>query len=149
MGFTSWCRSNRTTGAISRSPIEVPVQGHRLANERTEGGRADLFSFGDVDRAADVAVEARVEETGRVLERRALGEGELHDAPVGFAGADDAVVRPDRGAGSGCLDPLPLLDDVRVRFLDELAHPAEGFPAPAPELGDSLRDECRCRRAPA
>ena len=44
-------------------------------------------------------------------------------------------------------DPLPLLDDVRVCFLDELAHSAEGFPAPVPELGDSFRDELRCRLA--
>src|SRR5258708_37795556 len=36
---------------------------------------------------------------------------------------------------------------VRVCFLDELAHSAEGFPAPVPEFGDSFRDELRCRRA--
>src|SRR2546422_8169317 len=42
---------------------------------------------------------------------------------------------------------LPLLDDVRVCFVDELAHSAEGFPAPVPELGDSFRDELRCRLA--
>src|SRR2546422_4798261 len=42
---------------------------------------------------------------------------------------------------------LPLLDDVRVCFLDELAHSPEGFPAPVPELGDSFRDELRCRLA--
>src|SRR6266853_1439380 len=76
------------------------------------------------------------------LKRRALGEGKLHDILVGFAGADDAVVRPNRRA-----HPLPLLDDVRVRFLDELAHSAEGFPAPVPEFGDSFRDELRCRLA--
>src|SRR5438445_1244961 len=61
---------------------------------------------------------------------------------VGFASADDAVVRPNRSA-----HPLPLLDDVRVCFLDELAHSAEGFPAPVPEFGDSFRDELRCRLA--
>src|SRR5207244_10466003 len=37
--------------------------------------------------------------------------------------------------------------DVRVCFLDELAHSAEGFPAPVPEFGDSFRDELRCRLA--
>src|SRR5207244_4809215 len=47
----------------------------------------------------------------------------------------------------GWFDPLPLLDDVRVRFLDELTHSAEGFPAPVPEFGDSFRDELRCRLA--
>src|SRR5207248_10103555 len=96
----------------------------------------------DVDRAACVSVETRVEEAGRILQGRALGEGKLHDILVGFAGADDAVVRPDRSA-----HPLPLLDDVRVCFLDELAHSAEGFPAPVPEFGDSFRDELRYRLA--
>jgi hypothetical protein len=89
-----------------------------------------------------VPVETRVEETGRILQKRALGEGKLHDILVGFASADDAVVRPNRSA-----HPLPLLDDVRVCFLDELAHSAEGFPAPVPEFGDSFRDELRCRLA--
>src|SRR3979490_1709542 len=76
------------------------------------------------------------------LKRRALGEGKLHEILVGFASADDAVVRPNRSA-----HPLPLLDDVRVCFLDELAHSAEGSPAPVPEFGDSFRDELRCRLA--
>src|SRR5579862_6195345 len=120
------------------------VEGDRLANERLEGGPVHFFSFVDVDRAARVAVETCVEETGRILQRRALGEGKLHNILVGFASADDAVVRPDRSA-----HPLPLLDDVRVCFLDELAHSAEGFPAPVPELGDSFRDERRCRLAVA
>src|SRR5712672_1276739 len=118
------------------------VEGDRLANECLEGGPVNFFSFVDVDRAAYVSVETRVEETGRILQRRALGEGKLHDLLVGFASADDAVVRPNRSA-----HPLPLLDDVRVCFLDELAHSAEGVPAPVPEFGDSFRDELRCRLA--
>src|SRR5206468_897121 len=100
------------------------VEGDRLANKRLERGLVNFFSFVDVDRAAYVSVETRVEETGRILQRGALGEGQLHDIPVGFASADDAVVRPDRGAGLGWFNPLPLLDDVRVCFLDERAHSA-------------------------
>ena len=96
----------------------------------------------DIDRAACVSVETRVEETGRVLQRGALEESELHDIPVGFARADDAVVRPNRGP-----HPLPFFDDVRVGLLDELAHPAQGLSPPVPELGDSFRDELRCRLA--
>src|SRR5206468_967829 len=65
-----------------------------------------------------------------------------YDILVGFASADDAVVRPNRSA-----HPLPLLDHVGVCFLDELAHSTEGFPAPVPEFGDSFRDELRCRLA--
>src|SRR5450631_369481 len=118
------------------------VEGDRSANERLEGGLVNFFSFVDVDRAAYVSVETRVEETGRILQGRALGEGKLHDTFVGFASADDAIVRPNRSA-----HPLPLLDDVRVCCLDELAHSAEGFPAPVPEFGDSVRDEFRCRLA--
>src|SRR5882672_7803329 len=127
---------------LRRFRLAGTVEGDRLANERLEGGLVDFFSFADVDRAAGVPVETRVEETGRILQRRALGEGELHDILVGFASADDAVVRPNRSA-----HPLPLLDNVRVCFLDELAHSAEGFPAPVPEFGDSFRDELRCRLA--
>src|ERR1700722_10233086 len=123
------------------------VEGDRLAHERLEGGRVNFVAFVDVERAAYVSVETRVEETGWILQGRALGEGQLHDILVGFARADDAVVRPDRGAGFGGFDPLPLLDNLRVCFLDERAHSAEGFPAPVPELGDSLRDELRCRLA--
>src|SRR5207244_5591065 len=78
---------------------------------------------------------------------RPLGEVQLHDVLVRLARADDAVVRPDRSARTLRFRPLPLLDDVRVCFLDELAHPAERFPAPVPELCDSFRDELRCRPA--
>src|SRR5437773_6381409 len=55
------------------------VEGDRLANERLEGGLVDSFSFVDVDRAACVPVQTRVEETDRIFQRRALGEGKLHD----------------------------------------------------------------------
>src|ERR1035437_3034219 len=127
---------------LRRFRLARTVEGDRLANERLEGGLVNLFAFVDVDRAACVSVETRVEETGRILQRRALREGKLHDTLVGFAGADDAVVRPN-----GSAHPLPLLDEVRVFFLDELAHSAEGSPAPVPEFGDSFRDELRCRLA--
>src|SRR5471032_31028 len=149
--FTRSARSSRRRSArrnplglrfLRRFRLARTVEGDRLANERLEGGFVNFFSFVDVDRAAYVSVETRVEETGRILQRRALGEGKLHDILVGFPSADDAVVRPNRSA-----HPLPLLDDVRVCSLDELAHSAEGFPAPIPELGDSFRDELRCRRA--
>src|SRR5580700_10001792 len=127
---------------LRRLRLSRTVERDRLANEHLEGGLVDFLSFVDVDRAAYVSVETRVEETGRILQRRALGKGELHDFLVGFASADDAVVRPNRSA-----PPLPLLDDVRICLLDELAHSAEGFPAPVPEFGDSFRDQLRCRLA--
>src|SRR5258706_2783746 len=120
------------------------VEGDRLANERFEGGLVNGFAFVDVDRAACVAVEARVEEMGRILQRGALDEGQLHDLLVGFARADDAVVRPHRSA-----HPLPLLYDIKVGFLDERAHSAKGFAAPVSEFGDSFRDEVRRRLAPS
>src|SRR5262249_40113357 len=60
------------------------VERDRLADERLEGGLVDVLAFVDVDRAAHVAVETGVEEAGRILQRRALGEGELHDVLVGF-----------------------------------------------------------------
>src|SRR6266849_6479989 len=132
---------------LRRFRLARTVEGGRLANERLEGGLVNLFSFVDVDRAAYVSLETRVEEAGRILQRRAPGEGEFHDTLVGFAGADDAVVRPNRSARLGWFDPFPLLDDVRVCLLDELAHSAEGFPSPVPELCDSFRAEFRSRLA--
>src|SRR5277367_5142470 len=115
------------------------VEGYGLANERLEGGHVNFLSFVDVYRAADVYFEAGVEEAGGIFQRCAFGEGELDDIFVGFAGADDAVVRPDRNR------PLPFFHDVRVCCLDELAHSAEGFAAPVGEFGDSIRDEFRWR----
>src|SRR5512132_961011 len=82
------------------------VERDRLAYERLERGRIDLLALVDVDRAADVALEARVEQPLGILQRRALREGELHDLLVRLTGADDALVRPDRRP-----HPLPLLDD--------------------------------------
>jgi hypothetical protein len=142
--------SASTTGSHQRNPLGLrflrrfrlgrTIECDRLPNERLEGGLVDFFSFVDVDRTAYVSIETRVEETRGILQRRALGEGKLHDFLVGFAGGDDAVVRPNRSA-----HPLPLLDDGRVCFPDETPHSAEGLPAPVPEFGDPLRDEFRCR----
>jgi hypothetical protein len=52
---------------VRRLRLARAVEGDRLANERPEGGLVDFFSFVDVDRAACVSVETRVEETGRIL----------------------------------------------------------------------------------
>ena len=132
---------------LRRLRLARTVEGDRLAHEGLEGGLVNFLAFVDVDRAPHISLETRVEETGGILQGRALGEGKLHDTLVGFAGADDAVVRPNRGAGFGWFDPLPLLDYVRVCLLDEFAHSVEGFPAPVAEFGDSIRDELRCRLA--
>src|SRR5882724_11031175 len=72
------------------------VQRDRLADERFERGRVDFLPLLDVDRAPHFALEARVEQPGRVLQRRTLREGELHDLLVGLARAENPVVRPDR-----------------------------------------------------
>src|SRR3954469_7137996 len=96
----------------------------------------------NVNRAPYISIETRVEELGRVLQRSSFGEGQLHYRLVRLAGADDPVVRP-----YGSAHPLPLLDDVRVCLFDELAHPAQGLPAPVPELGDSFVNQLRCRLA--
>src|SRR5215475_1273077 len=130
-------------GAESHSLLRSPwpslsagrIEGDRGTNERLERARVDLLPLMDVNRAPCVPVEARVEELGRVLQRSPLGEGQLHYRLVRLAGADDPVVRP-----YGSAHPLPLLDDVRVCLFDELAHPAQGLPAPVAELGDWFGD---------
>src|SRR3984885_9362042 len=81
---------------LRRFQLAGTVQRGRLANQRLESGRVHFLSLVNVDRAAHVSVETRVEQTGRILQRRALGEGKLHDVLVGLASADDAVARPNR-----------------------------------------------------
>src|SRR5438552_7350469 len=67
---------------LRRFRLVGTVEGDRPENERLEGGLVDDVSLVDVDRAAYVSFETRVEEMGRILQRRALGEGELHDILV-------------------------------------------------------------------
>src|SRR5689334_702551 len=83
------------------------VQGHGGADQLLERGLVELVVLVDVDGATYVAVETRVEQLRRIVERGALGEGQLHDRLVRFAGADDAVVLPHRHAA-----PLPCLDHL-------------------------------------
>src|SRR4051794_1007684 len=59
------------------------IEGDCRTDERLEGGRVDAFPFVNIYRAAHVPVETRVEETGRILQRRALRERQLHHALVG------------------------------------------------------------------
>src|SRR5262245_13950992 len=70
------------------------IEGDRRADQRLEGTRIDLLSLVDIDRAPHVPVEARVEEPGGIFQGRPLREGQLHYRLVGFAGADDPVMRP-------------------------------------------------------
>src|SRR5438128_1394870 len=148
-------RSRRAKRSVVASLLRSPwpclsagcVEGDRGTDERLERVRVHLLPLTDVDRAPCVPVEARVEELGRVLQRSPLGERELHDGLVRLAGADDPAVRPNRGARVGPFGPLPLLHDFRVCLFDELAHPAQGLPAPVLELGDSLVNQRRCRLA--
>ena len=69
-----------------------------MANERLERGLVNVFSFVDVDRAAHVSVETRVEETAWILQRRALGEGnftmDLYVSPVQMIPSCDHVGVP-------------------------------------------------------
>src|SRR3979409_909944 len=72
---------------LRSSRLARTVKGDRLANERLEGGLVNFFSFVDVDRAAYVSLETRVEQTGRILQGRTLGEGKLHSLLLGFSGS--------------------------------------------------------------
>ncbi len=77
-----------------------------------------------IDGATGVAFQAGIEQFGRVFQRRAFGKGQLDLGLVGLAGAEDAIVRPDRNA------PLPLLDHRRVGLLEERADMGERLAAP-------------------
>src|SRR3569623_697365 len=67
------------------------IEGNGLADELLERSSIHVFSFGDINRAARVAIEAGVEQLRWILQRRALDEGQLHLVLVRFTGADDAA----------------------------------------------------------
>src|SRR4029077_8451081 len=67
-----------------RRALVLQVERHRRADESLQGGRVELVVFADVDGAADVPLEAGVEETRRVLQLGALGKRQLDDALVGL-----------------------------------------------------------------
>src|SRR5689334_2503509 len=112
------------------------VESDRVADERLEGGLVQLVAFVQIDGAPQVAFEAGIEQVFRVLELGALGEGELDDGLVGFAGADDPAIGPDGNAA-----PLPLLHDLGIRGLDELSDMRERLAAPIAEFGDPRADK--------
>ena len=113
------------------------VEGDGGKDKFFQGGPVDLVGFMDVNGAADVAIEAGVEEAGRVFERCSFGEGQLDDTIVGLAGADDAAMGED-----GSSAPLQLFDDLGVGVVDELADLGECRSAPVAKRFDLLIDEC-------
>src|SRR3989442_4620634 len=66
------------TSLSSKFRLARTVEGDRLANEGLEAGFVNSSSFVDVDRPACFSVETRVQETGRILQIRALGEVRVH-----------------------------------------------------------------------
>ena len=74
-----------------------------------------------------------------------LANVSLHDALVGLAGADHALVRPHRNPGVGGLSPLPLFDHFGVGLLDEGAELGESRAAPVAQLLHSCVDQLRWR----
>src|SRR4051812_43018943 len=90
------------------------VQRDGLADECDERSLVDLVAFVQVDGTSGIALETGVEQPLWVLELRALEEGQLDDALVGLAGADQSIVGPD-----GHASPFPLLNHVGVRSLDK------------------------------
>ena len=82
----------------------------------------------------------------RILERSSFEESQFHDALVGLAGADDPVVVPH-----GDASPFPLLDYIRVGFLDQRPAGGQRLAPPVAKLGDPPVDQCGAgssRRAP-
>ena len=78
-----WLRTRRRSFRLFRL---IEIGGG--ADERFERALVDLVALIDVDRASHVAFEAGVEQARRILERGAVGEGQLHDSLVGLAGAE-------------------------------------------------------------
>jgi hypothetical protein len=136
------------TGALAARTLllafALDVEGDSGADEILERRLVDFVAFVDVDGAADIAVEARVEEPGRVYEGSAFRKGQLDVILVRLPGADDAGVRKDGRARIGRFGPLPLFDDFWVGRVDEGADFGEDLAAPVGEVFDLLVDGGGC-----
>src|SRR5690606_34219771 len=107
-------------------------------NERNEGAFIDRFTLAYINRPAHIAFKACIEDMSRVIERRAMGESQLHDLLVSLAGADDAVMRPDRDT-----EPFPLLHHVGIGLPYERAHSGKRLAAPVAKFGDAPVNKLR------
>src|SRR5262249_38041477 len=96
----------------------------------------------EVDGTPGVPIKTGIEEPRRILQSRAFGEGHLHDALVGLARADHAIVVPHRNPS-----PLPLLDHVWIGFLDQGTEPAQHLAPPVAQLLDPCVDQLGRRHA--
>src|SRR5438132_518710 len=70
------------------------VELYRFADEGLQRMFVDRVALTQVNRAPRPPVQARVEQTGGILDRRSAREGHLHFVLVGLTGADDACMRP-------------------------------------------------------
>lgn len=112
------------------------VEGVRLAEESLKRVRVYLLALRNIDGAPGVAFQAGVEQSRRVLQRSALGEGHLHDALVGLASADHPLVIPNRNAS-----PLPFFHHIRDGLFDEPPYLCQCIAPPVTQLGDPFADE--------
>ena len=104
-----------------------------------EVGGINLFALVDVDRPTRIAFETRIEEPLRVFEGGPLRESQLYPFFIGFAGAKNAVMRPN-----GDASPLPFFENIRYRLVDGVSHFPECFASPVVELLDAFIDQLRC-----
>src|SRR4029077_7742983 len=96
--------------------LALEIERHCRADEILQGLLIDLVAFMDVDGAPDIPVEAGVEQTRRVLQRRSLCKRHLDDVLVSLSRRDDATVGPDRSP-----HPLQLFHNLRVRLVYQFA----------------------------
>src|ERR1700754_177437 len=131
-----------SSGCLPGSRLGVGlVEGYRRLHQGLECRGVYLLALGDIDGTAHVAVEACVEKLGRVGQRSAFGEGQLHLVLVGLTSADYPAEGPD-----GCTHPLPFLHHIGRRLVNQLAHPGQGLPAPVAEVFNPLVNQLRCCR---
>src|SRR5512139_2772479 len=128
--------------AATPGPLALePIDGDCGTHKRYQGRFIDLATFGKVDGAPYVALQARIEEAGGIRYRGSLREGELDRLIVGLPGADDSAARPDGSV------PLPFLRDRRIGSGDHPSKPREEVASPIREIADPRIDQLRRRLA--
>src|SRR5262249_56538078 len=135
----------RSAGYRLSCAFRMEIERYCSADQTLQGRLINLVAFVDVDGAPDVPFETGVEYAGRVFQCSSLGKCHLDDVFVCLSRTDNASVGKDGSPRRRRLDPLPLLDDLRVCLAYDFAHFRECFSAPVPKFVDLLVDSFRGR----
>jgi hypothetical protein len=90
----------------------MPNCRHSFTNQRFQSWFSDLVALGEIDGSRGFGIQTGVEESGRIFQRSAFEEIQLHMVLERTRRADKSIACVNRGV------PFPLLSDLRRGLQD-------------------------------